>query len=908
MQLVIVSGQQAIRWLFLGLMVLILQGCINASFSMIKANADKDPIATRHEISKLVNSKKLTETERNERLYSALSRASSWNKDISKELLEMGISPNYPNNNPDDKLAHSALYNSIRSEQYEISKLLIEYGANVNGPTRFTGYPLTDAVFWGREPFVKLLLDAGANPNVKGELLAQARLRGDKTIEKWLLDAGAVLAPTKEQMFAHLQTEYRLVNAKFMLALAIKNDDADKFAQLVAQYPQLNEPNEQGSSLAIQAVENNAQAILKWIYATDFNPKIVDTLAAFDTVIREDNAELLEYLLELLTPGQATWHLKSQAITYSFTSLKVLYKYQPAITYADEHYWLFKQAIRSDNPNITAFLLRQDLDINHRPELVHESLLTTAIKLNHEEQAQLLLDHGAKDFADTQFEQSAIYHAVKKGYEGLAVKLLKANQVLNQQQINWVYNYALVNKFNDIAREADNGKVTVENVSNDKGENLIHLAVRNQDLTQLAKFIDLGVDYTRSNKDGMTPLFLAAQNGFTDGVTKLLALGVDPFTKTKSGASLISVAASRNQKEVVDQLLPLYEQHKQHANELSGLLLRATKSSNTQMMRKLMAMGVSPDIKDISGNTLLYIAVEKKLSDNVVKALLAAGANPAVKNSYSSRTYPMIEAIAGWKKVSHVKLMIAAGADINIKNQYGNNGMDLLIQNGGMNWERLKTFRAMGGWPAQEASHFAKVDENGYIDDSNAWASMSISALNNLNAQLERETQRMKARFQANLRQARLLQKEQQAYEQAKLEASVRSDLAQKSMLLAKSAGKTSPTLTMTNIDTHQSALPPTTTSSKEVAIQKKSKKTDSTSNGLVLTWQTSNGNWKACGPVQCTAAQSHTEEESIDFVTGDEHHPTYKQERFGKCYIYSVENVKSYEKSSNEVKSDSDC
>ncbi|ELH7496560.1 hypothetical protein LZU85_20465 [Vibrio sp. IRLE0018] len=77
---------------------------------------------------------------------------------------------------------------------------------------------------------------------------------------------------------------------------------------------------------------------------------------------------------------------------------------------------------------------------------------------------------------------------------------------------------------------------------------------------------------------------------------------------------------------------------------------------------------------------------------------------------------------------------------------------------------------------------------------------------------------------------------------------------------------------------------------------------------GLVLTWKTSNGNWKACGPVQCTSAQSKTEEEALDLVTHDKHKPTYQHTRFGKCWVYSVINVESYENSSSKVKNKSDC
>ena len=77
---------------------------------------------------------------------------------------------------------------------------------------------------------------------------------------------------------------------------------------------------------------------------------------------------------------------------------------------------------------------------------------------------------------------------------------------------------------------------------------------------------------------------------------------------------------------------------------------------------------------------------------------------------------------------------------------------------------------------------------------------------------------------------------------------------------------------------------------------------------GLVLTWQTSNGNWKACGPVQCTWAQSDTEEEALDLVTHNKHNPIHQHTRYGKCWVYSVTNVEPYENSESKVKNNSKC
>lgn len=58
--------------------------------------------------------------------------------------------------------------------------------------------------------------------------------------------------------------------------------------------------------------------------------------------------------------------------------------------------------------------------------------------------------------------------------------------------------------------------------------------------------------------------------------------------------------------------------------------------------------------------------------------------------------------------------------------------------------------------------------------------------------------------------------------------------------------------------------------------------------NAIVVTWQKSNGDWKACGPVQRLATGWGSEEKAIDLVTGDT--PVYFQGNYGKYKIYKTE------------------
>lgn len=77
---------------------------------------------------------------------------------------------------------------------------------------------------------------------------------------------------------------------------------------------------------------------------------------------------------------------------------------------------------------------------------------------------------------------------------------------------------------------------------------------------------------------------------------------------------------------------------------------------------------------------------------------------------------------------------------------------------------------------------------------------------------------------------------------------------------------------------------------------------------GTVLTWETPNGNWKACGPVQCLWSTQETERDAIDMVINDDRHTTRYIGHYGKCSRYRVSNMRSWDDSTEKVIRDAKC
>jgi ankyrin repeat protein len=130
------------------------------------------------------------DTELNKRLMEAVDK-----RDINqvKELLEAGADPNFI-----DASSLSVLMNAAYRGNTDIARILLKYGADVNLANKYGGNVLFAPIY--KSEMLKLLLDAGANPNVvaidtdKGESmspLAGYAIQGNVEITKMLLDAGA---------------------------------------------------------------------------------------------------------------------------------------------------------------------------------------------------------------------------------------------------------------------------------------------------------------------------------------------------------------------------------------------------------------------------------------------------------------------------------------------------------------------------------------------------------------------------------------------------------------------------------------------------------------------------------------------------------------------------------------------
>jgi ankyrin repeat protein len=97
--------------------------------------------------------------------FTPLSLAAFFNQTgIAKLLLENGADPNLQATNPSKV---NALHSAVAKENYELCKLLIEYGVNVNATQMQNVTALHSAAHRGNLKVVKLLIESGADINLK---------------------------------------------------------------------------------------------------------------------------------------------------------------------------------------------------------------------------------------------------------------------------------------------------------------------------------------------------------------------------------------------------------------------------------------------------------------------------------------------------------------------------------------------------------------------------------------------------------------------------------------------------------------------------------------------------------------------------------------------------------------------
>ncbi|KAG5867645.1 hypothetical protein JTB14_006721 [Gonioctena quinquepunctata] len=144
------------------------------------------------------------------------------------------------------------------------------------------------------------------------------------------------------------------------------------------------------------------------------------------------------------------------------------------------------------------------------------------------------------------------------------------------------------------------------------------------------ELIKKGAKVNSHMKDKASPLFIAAQNGHFKVLVYLLAQGAEPDSRRTDGAIPLWIAAQMGHDHIVAQLLKAGSFVDAARHDGATPLFKASHKGHSSVVGELLKYKPSLEILP-NGESVLHAAAFSG-SLPVCKQLVAAGANPSLKN------------------------------------------------------------------------------------------------------------------------------------------------------------------------------------------------------------------------------------------------------------------------------------
>ena len=194
----------------------------------------------------------------------------------------------------------------------------------------------------------------------------------------------------------------------------------------------------------------------------------------------------------------------------------------------------------------------------------------------------------------------------------------------------------------------------------------LHVAAQLRHADALLTLISNGADVNARDYEGYSPLHMAAKWGRADALLTLISNGAR--INTEDGPRKISLPLVESSTDFILHLLWVvsssgrYSVHEDHMS-----LLDAARVGLREIVLDLISGGADVNAKSISGETLLYYAVELGLRE-IVLDLISGGADI---NAKTDRGMMPLHQAASDRNEEMVLTLISAGADVNAETRSG---------------------------------------------------------------------------------------------------------------------------------------------------------------------------------------------------------------------------------------------
>lgn len=154
--------------------------------------------------------------------------------------------------------------------------------------------------------------------------------------------------------------------------------------------------------------------------------------------------------------------------------------------------------------------------------------------------------------------------------------------------------------------------------------------------TDIARMLlDRGAKVNVSNADGKSVLHVAAGSGAAELIPALLAAGADPKVQGPNGATPLHDAIWSNRLNAVQALLPAYKDCNFNPDGgWQGAAPAMAAGRGDGMLMAFVEAGIDPNAAlNKNGETFLMVCARNNAGVDVMKALMAKGADPDLKDS-----------------------------------------------------------------------------------------------------------------------------------------------------------------------------------------------------------------------------------------------------------------------------------
>ncbi len=311
----------------------------------------------------------------------------------------------------------------------------------------------------------------------------------------------------------------------------------------------------------------------------------------------------------------------------------------------DTSVYALDHAIDKGYFEIVKLLLERGVKVNSSSSV---KPLVTASRKGNLEIVRLLLNHGANPNQKDGYNTTPLMMAA--GSNKLNILKLLLEKGADPQSVNQNGDTALFDAASygspEIIQILLSHHADLHHL-NQSGENALHKASgyfigNNENLKFL---LDQGLDPNQKDLSGTTVLLNASRRGDVQAAQLLISRGADIHVVNNHGDSAISTAVDRGHLEMVKLLFENGANiHAKHGSGISLLMIAACEPRNISVFEYLIKMGADVnEISPLSKNTALISAASCG-NITAVKKLLALGANPHVrdKNGFNALGYALI--------------------------------------------------------------------------------------------------------------------------------------------------------------------------------------------------------------------------------------------------------------------------